>query len=419
MSVFVPFKAFRPTKESIYDLTSKPYDVLNAEAREEAKGNDLSFYHVIRPEIDFPKGQDPFAPEVYEKGKENLFKLIDKGALQQDEQEKFYVYQIQMGDHVQTGLVGCCSIDDYFNNVIKKHELTKPKIEASRKKHITTSEFTYEPVFFAYKKQDKINGIVSTIVKNEVLDDFMSSDGNHHKVWAVDDTNTISEIIRIFDEEVNHMYIADGHHRTAAGALAGQELRSKANGNRNHRYSYIMCVIFPHDEVHIMDYNRVVKDLNGHSPDSFLHELQKSFDLIKHDGDHHPVSHNEMGMYLDGAWYKLIAKDGTYDAGDLVDHLGFTILSKQILEPILNIVDLRRDKRIDFIGGIRGMKELEKRVDSGEMKAAFAMFPITMKELMDIADNDLLLPPKVTWFEPKLRSGIFLHSLNEAVFKMA
>lgn len=414
MSVFVPFKAFRPTKETLYDLTSKPYDVLNSEeARAEAEGNPISFYHVIRPEINFPKGYDQFAPEVYEKGKEYVLKLIEEGALIQDDKEHFYVYQIKMGKHVQTGLVGCASVDDYFNNIIKKHELTKPKIEASRKKHITTSGFTYEPVFFAHPKRQSIDDIIQKLISEVPLYGFISSDGNTHTIWKIDNEELVQTIITIFEQEVPYMYIADGHHRTAAGALAGRELKARSPGSAEHRYDYIMCVVFPHDQVHIMDYNRVVKDLNGLSELEFLNAIQTQFQVSSLESSYKPVSHNEIGMYLGGIWYKLLAKPDSFDGSDLIDHLGFTILSKQILEPVLNITDLRRDPRIDFVGGIRGLAELKKRVDSGEMKVAFAMFPITMEELMDIADRDLLLPPKVTWFEPKLRSGIFLHKLTD------
>ena len=421
MSVFVPFQAFRPIKKFVEKVASKPYDVLNTkEAREESEENEFSFYHVNKPEIDFPDGTDPYSDDVYLKGKENLEKLIQKGILVQDDAPNFYIYQIKMGSHTQTGLVGCCSIDDYFNNVIKKHELTKPAVEQSRKKHITISEFTYEPVFFSYSKLPQIDQIVLEGKSKEPEYDFLSSDGNQHTFWLLSDPGKIMEISRIFKNQVPHIYIADGHHRTAAGALAGKELREKAiiNGVRNHRYDYLMCVLFPHDQVQILDYNRVVKDLNGLSKEDFIDLIKVNFEVEIKEDEYRPDHQHEIGMFLDKTWFKLKAKEGSFLEDDPIDQLGFTILSKYILEPILNIVDLRRDKRIDFVGGIRGLGELEKRVNSGEMKVAFAMHPISMKQLMNIADQNLILPPKVTWFEPKLRSGLFVHSLNSDKFNL-
>lgn len=414
MSVFVPFRAYRPaTQELLKAVTSKPYDVLNAqEAREIAEGNDISFYRVIKPEIDFEPGQDPFVSEVYERGKDNLERLIEKQILVQDSKASYYVYRIQMGEHIQTGLVGCCSIEDYFDGIIKKHELTNPKVEASRMKHITTSEYTYEPVFFSYERNESLHHIVELVTSSEPLYGFTSTDGNLHTIWAIDEDVMIARITELFENEVSRIYIADGHHRTAAGALAGRELQKKNNNFSDHHYNDLMCVLFPHDQVSIMDYNRVIRDLNGHSAESFLAEVKRRFNVTMHDQPYKPLNHDQIGMYIGGQWYQLTAKKESFDAQDLIDHLGFTILSKQILEPILNIVDLRRDERIAFVGGIRGLGELEKRVDSGEMKVAFAMCPISMKELMNIADLDLLLPPKVTWFEPKLRSGIFVHRLK-------
>jgi uncharacterized protein (DUF1015 family) len=413
MSVFKPFKAFRPNPDLAEKVSSKPYDVLNAkEAKEESAGNPYSFYHVNKPEIDFEEGQDPFAPEVYVKGNENLLRLIEEGTLVQDTENKFYVYQIIMGGHKQTGLVGCCAIDDYFNKVIKKHELTKPHIEASRMKHIVSSEFAYEPVFFSYRKVNEIDFIVDEVKNSNPLYDFVSADGVRHTVWTIEDKTKCVLITELFENHVPVIYIADGHHRTAAGALGGRELRSKANGHQTHNYNDLLCVVFPHDQVKILDYNRVIKDLNGMEGEAFLSKLSEKFSVQKQESKYHPQKHSEIGMYLDGIWYKMEAKAGTYDANDVIDQMGFTMLSKFVLDPLLNIVDLRRDKRIDFVGGIRGLEELEKRVDSGEMKAAFAMYPISMDELFEVADNDLILPPKVTWFEPKLRSGLFVHSLS-------
>ncbi|MDX1406509.1 MAG: DUF1015 family protein [Saprospiraceae bacterium] len=415
MSVFVPFKAYRPTREAVEQVSSKPYDVLNTEeARSESAGNPDSYYRVIKPEIDFPAGHDPHDQAVYEKGKENLRSLIARGLLQQDDRESFYVYRLRMGDHIQTGLVGCCSIDDYFSNVIKKHELTKPAVENDRKKHVVISEFNYEPVFFSYHGVDEIDRIVTAATQSEPLYDFTSADGVHHLLWAITESETTARITELFDRKVPSIYIADGHHRTAAGSLGGRDLRKAAgqNGETGHRYGYIMSVLFPEREVRIMDYNRVVRDLNGLSPQEFIDRLSSVMDVEVQADRYRPESHNTIGMYLDRTWYKLSARPGSYDPKDPVDALGFTILSKQVLEPILQIVDLRRDKRIDFVGGIRGLEELERRVDSGEMAVAFAMHPISMEQLMHISDLGLILPPKVTWFEPKLRSGLFAHNLR-------
>ncbi len=415
MSVFVPFKAIRPAKQLVKAVASKPYDVLNArEAKEESDGNPLSYYRVIKPEIEFPRDTDPFSAEVYARGRENLRRMVDDGIMVQDSDEMFYVYRLQMGDHVQTGLVGCCSIDDYFNNNIKKHESTKPKIEADRKRHIVESKVNYEAVFLSYPKVDEIDTLVNASTVDAPLYDFVSEDGVKHTIWAINDPYVIEQINNLFASRVPKIYIADGHHRTAAGALAGKELREKDNGQEN-RYDYLMCVVFPDDQVQVLEYNRVVKDLNRLTPAEYLNAVREHFDIAETEGQYHPESHQHIGMYLEGKWYKLAAREGTFDPDDLVDRLGFTILSRQLLEPILNITDLRNDDRIEFIGGIRGHKELEKRVDSGDMKVAFAMYPISMTEIIHIADEDLNMPPKITWFEPKLRSGLFVHSLNGAL----
>jgi len=412
MSVFVPFKAIRPSQDSVETVSTRPYDVLDTqEAREESKGNPKSYYHVTKPEIDFPDDYDPFAPEVYKQGKQNLINLVEDGTMIQESNESFYVYRLEMKGHVQTGLVGCCSIDDYFNEVIKKHETTKPHIEADRKKHVCESKVHYEAVFLSYRKVDAIDIVVEGIKKDVPLYDFHSDDGVRHSLWRVQDEQLIDEITELFASKVKTIYIADGHHRTAAGALAGRDLRKNAKNDKN-RFGYILSVLFPDDQVQILDYNRAVKDLNGLSQKEFLQRIRSNFEIERMEGHFRPVSHQNIGMYLDGTWYKLVARHGTYDATDLVDQLSFTILSKRILEPILNIVDLRRDSRIEFIGGIRGVEELEKHVDSGKMAVAFAMHPISMAQIIHIADNHLSMPPKITWFEPKLRSGLFVHSLN-------
>lgn len=416
MSTFMPFKAFRPVKEKAQEVASKPYDVLNKEeARKESEGNPVSFYHVIKPEIDFPDNHDQYAPEIYQKGKENFDKLVEEGVMVQDDSENYYVYQLNMNGHEQTGLVGCCAIDDYFGNVIKKHELTRPDKEEDRKNHIRASKLNYEPVFFSYPQVTSIDRLVDYVKKGNPDYNFTADDGIKHKLWTVYDKELIRSIKKLFEDDVPKIYVADGHHRTAAGALVGEELRksrpkSPLNGYRD---NYFMAVVFPDNQLKILDYNRVVKDLNGLSAKDFLGRLSKDFEIVEKEGKSRPNELHVFGMYLDQKWYQLTAKPGTYDSTP-VGELDVTILSKRVLEPIMDIVDLRTDKRIDFVGGMRGLEELEKRVDSGEMKVAFAMFPVSMKQLINISDNNLLMPPKVTWFEPKLRSGLFVHSLVDA-----
>ena len=412
MSVFVPFRAIRPSEKLVEAVSSKPYDVLNTvEARAESADNPLSYYRVIKPEIEFPADHDPFDSAVYARGRENLIKMVRDGVMIQDEMEMFYVYRLKMGEHVQTGLVGCCSIDDYFNDVIKKHESTKPKIEADRMRHVVESKVNYEAVFLSYPKVDEIDNIVDKAAHGEPLYHFTSEDGVEHTFWSISDADTNKRVTELFAARVPTIYIADGHHRTAAGALAGRELRSKTS-SADHRYDYLMCALFPADQVQILEYNRVVKDLNGLSIEQYLDGIKAKFDIDRCDDQYVPESHQEIAMYLNRSWYKLTAKPGTFNPNDLVDQLGFTILSKNILEPLHNIVDLRNDERIEFIGGIRGHNELERRVDNGDMTVAFAMYPISMSQIIHIADNNLNMPPKITWFEPKLRSGLFVHSLN-------
>lgn len=416
MSILVPFKAIRPQTEKATKVASRPYDVLNAkEARKEAEGNDISFYHVIKPEINFPDDFDEHAIEVYKKGAEHFKRLQDSGVMVKDEKENFYAYQIQMGDHTQTGLVGCCAIDDYFEDNIKKHELTRPDKEEDRKNHVRYSKMNYEPVFFSYPHVAEVNVVINRAKKETPLYDIQTSDGLKHTLWAIDNEDDIDEIVALFDDKVPSIYIADGHHRTAAGALVGKELRDADGGNakNNKRYNYFMAVLFPDNELKIIDYNRVVKDLNGHTDSDFIEKLKASFDVQESTVQAKPSALHEFGMYLNGKWYTLKAKAGTFDNTDPIGVLDVTILSKQVLEPLLGIKDLRTDERISFVGGIRGLGELETLVDSGEMKVAFAMFPVSMKQLVDISDNNLIMPPKVTWFEPKLRSGLFVHDLSE------
>lgn len=416
MSILVPFKAIRPIENKALDIASRPYDVLNEiEAKEACEGNPDSFYHVIKPEIDFDIDHDHYAPEVYKKGVENFNELMNKQLMLQDEEQSFYVYQIIMDGHKQTGLVGCCSIDDYFNNVIKKHELTRPDKEEDRKNHVRYSKMNYEPVFFSYPHVNDVDVIVEGVKSAKPAYDLKTDDGLQHTLWALTDADQIATITELFKSKVESIYIADGHHRTAAGALVGKEIREAANGNANDgkRYNYFMAVLFPDNQLNIIDYNRVVKDLNGFTEAEIISKIEASFTVEKSDGIFKPQELHAFGMYLNNDWYKLTAKEGTYDSSDPVGVLDVTILSNQILEPILGIKDLRTDKRIDFVGGIRGLGELAARVDSGEMKIAFSLFPVSMKQLIDISDNDMIMPPKVTWFEPKLRSGLFVHDLSE------
>lgn len=415
MAVLKPFKGIRPKKDIAQKVASKPYDVLNEkEAREEAEGNPFSFYHVIKPEIDFPDSIDHYAPEIYSKGIENFSRMMEQGIFFQDTKPCLYVYAQTMMGRTQYGLVGCASIDDYFNNIIRKHELTRPDKENDRKRHVRVSMLNYEPVFFSYHPVEAIDRIVEEVVAESPEYNFVADDGIGHIFWVIRDEKRINELTDLFSE-VPATYVADGHHRTAAAALVGLELRKE---NPNHtgkeEYNYFLSVHFPDNQLHIMDYNRVVKDLNGMDRDTFLSAIATSFEITALGTTaHKPARLHEFGMYLEGKWYRLRSKPGTFEDHDPIGVLDVTILSRQILEPLLGIRDLRTDKRIDFVGGLRGLKELEKRVNSGEMKIAFSLFPVTMKQLTDIADSGKIMPPKTTWFEPKLRSGLVLHSLSD------
>ncbi len=414
MSILKPFKGIRPKPQLAEKVASRPYDVLNsAEAKKEAEGNPYSFYHVIKPEIDLPEDIDIHSEAVYEKAKENFEKLFNEGTLIQDDKKAFYINAQTMWGKTQYGLVACASIEDYMNNIIKKHELTRPDKEEDRMNHVRTANINAGPVFFAYKDNAKIDKIVTETVKGTPVYDFTSEDGVKHQLWKIDDEETVNNIENIFDKEVEYIYVADGHHRTAAAALVGNE-RKKANPNHtgNEEYNYFLSVNFPASQLTIIDYNRVVKDLNGNSEEEFIEKIKNSFEVEEIGSEEYkPERLHKFGMYLGGKWYKLTAKGSTYDENDPIGVLDVTILTKEILEPHLNIVDLRRSERIEFVGGIRGLGELKKRVDSGEMKAAFALYPVSMDQLMNIADNDMIMPPKVTWFEPKLRSGLIIHSL--------
>ena len=417
MSVIKPFKGFRPPKEIVEKLASRPYDVLNSEeARKEAEGNPYSLLHVTKAEIDLPAGTDEHSQAVYDKVVENYNMFKKNGWLVQDEDEKLYIYAQTMDGRTQYGIVACAYSEDYVNGVIKKHELTRKDKEEDRMIHVRITNANVEPVFFAYPAHKEIDEIVANIVKNQkpVYDFVAKEDGFGHTFWVIDDKATINRIVEIFANEIPAMYIADGHHRSAAAALVGQE---KKRNNPNHtgkeEYNYFMTVIFPDNQLKIIDYNRVVKDLNGNTPEEFIAKLQDAFVVEKMGADiYKPTKLHEFSMYLGGEWYKMTAKEGTYNDQDPIGVLDVTILSNLVLDKILGIKDLRTDKRIDFVGGIRGLGELKRRVDNGEMKVAFALYPVSMKQLIDIADSGNIMPPKTTWFEPKLRSGLVIHELE-------
>lgn len=415
MAIVKPFKGIRPPKEYVEQVESRPYDVLNSEeARKEAEGNEKSLYHIIKPEIDFPVGTDEHDPRVYAKAAENFQKFQDKGWLVQDKKENYYIYAQTMNGKTQYGLVVCAYVDDYLNGVIKKHELTRRDKEEDRMKHVRVNNANIEPVFFAYPDNAELDAIVARYTAQEPVYDFIAPiDGFGHKFWIIDKEDDIQAITKAF-AAMPALYIADGHHRSAAAALVGAE---KAKQNPNHRgdeeYNYFMAVCFPANQLTIIDYNRVVKDLNGLTATQFLDALRENFVVEeKGEAEYRPNKLHNFSLYLEGKWYSLTAKEGTYDDNDPIGVLDVTISSNLILDKILGIKDLRSDKRIDFVGGIRGLGELKRRVDSGEMKMALALYPVTMKQIMDIADTGNIMPPKTTWFEPKLRSGLIIHKLS-------
>ena len=414
MAIVKPFKGLRPPKDIAKQVASRPYDVLNSEeARKEAEGNEKSLYHIIKPEIDFPPGTDEHAPIVYDKAVENFKKFQEKGWLKQDEKEMYYVYSQTMGKHTQYGLVVCAAVRDYLSGVIKKHELTRKDKEEDRMIHVRINDANIEPVFFAYPNNPIADTIVDRIVRETPEYDFTSEDGVTHRFWLMEDEKTIREITDFF-ASVPYLYIADGHHRTAAAALVGAE---KAKQNPNHtgqeEYNYFLAVCFPDNQLKIMDYNRVVKDLNGLTPEEFLTGLKENFEIENKGREiYHPSGLHNFSLYLEEQWYSLTAKPGTYNDNDPIGVLDVTISSELILDEMLGMKDLRTDKRIDFVGGLRGLEELKRRVDSGEMKAALALYPVSMKQLIDIADTGNIMPPKTTWFEPKLRSGLVIHKLS-------
>lgn len=413
MAIIKPFKGIRPPKSMVEQVASRPYDVLNSEeARTEAAGNEKSLYHIIKPEIDFPVGTDEHLPQVYEKAVENFNFFQKNGWLLQDQQENYYVYAQTMNGRTQYGLVVCANVDDYMNEKIKKHELTRRDKEEDRMKHVRVNNANIEPVFFAYPHNNEIDAIVSNIVAKPAEYDFVAPDGFGHHFWVIDDEATIKRITELF-AGIPNLYIADGHHRSAAAALVGDE---KRRNNPNHKgdeeYMYFLAVCFPDNQLSIIDYNRVVKDLNGLTDEQFLKALEKNF-VVEEKGTeiYKPNKLHNFAIYLSGKWYSLTAKQGTYNDSDPIGVLDVTISSNLILDEILGIKDLRSDKRIDFVGGIRGLGELKRRVDSGEMRVALALYAVSMDQLIAIADSGNIMPPKTTWFEPKLRSGLVIHKL--------
>ncbi len=414
MAIIKPFKGIRPPKNLVEKVASRPYDVLNSEeARAEAEGNPMSLYHIIKPEIDFETGTDEHDEKVYNKAVENFNKFRKEGWLVQDEVEKYYVYAQTMNGKTQYGLVVCANVDDYMKGHIKKHELTRRDKEEDRMKHVRINNANIEPVFFAYPHHTELDAIVSEIIKNEPDYDFVApGDGFGHHFWTIDNPETNKRITEIF-ATIPSLYIADGHHRSAAAALVGDEKRKQnPNHTGNEEYNFFMAVCFPDNQLNIIDYNRVVKDLNYLTDEEFLNKLSVNFEVEKMGSEiYKPNKLHNFSLYLSGQWYSLTAKAGTYNDNDPIGVLDVTISSNLILDEILGIKDLRSDKRIDFVGGIRGLGELKKRVDSGEMKVAIALYPVSMKQLIDIADTGNIMPPKTTWFEPKLRSGLVIHEL--------
>ena len=415
MAIIKPFKGIRPPKELVEKVESRPYDVLNSEeAREEAGDNEMSLYHIIKPEIDFEVGTSEYDPRVYEKAAENFKKFKANGWLVQDDKEQYYIYAQTMNGKTQYGLVVGAYVNDYMTGVIKKHELTRRDKEEDRMKHVRVNNANIEPVFFAYPDNEVLNELIMRYAAQEPEYDFIAPiDGFRHQFWIVSDDQDIATITSEF-AKMPSLYIADGHHRSAAAALVGAE---KAKLNPNHcgdeEYNYFMAVCFQASQLTILDYNRVVKDLNGMSSEEFLAALQVNF-IVEDKGTdiYKPSQLHEFSLYLDGQWYSLKAKEGTFDNSDPIGVLDVDISSRLILDEILNIKDLRSSNRIDFVGGLRGLGELKRRVDSGEMRAALALYPVSMKQIMDIADSGKIMPPKATWFEPKLRSGLIIHDLG-------
>lgn len=422
MAIVKPFRGVRPPKQFVEEVESRPYDVLDSEeARKEAEGNEKSLFHIVKPEIDFPEGTSEYDPRVYEKAAENFKMFQDKGWLVQDEKEQYYIYAQTSclpanggKEKTQYGLVVGAYSGDYQTGVIKKHELTRRDKEEDRMKHVRVNDANIEPVFFAYPDNEVLNDIIMKYAATEPEYDFIAPiDGFGHKLWIVSDDNDIKTITEEF-AKMPALYIADGHHRSAAAALVGAE---KAKANPNHKgdeeYNYFMAVCFQASQLTVLDYNRVFKDLNGLTSEEFIQKLNENFIVEKKGAEEYrPQKAHEFSLYLDGEWWSLVAKEGTYDDNDPIGVLDVDISSRLILQDILNLGDLRSSQRVDFVGGLRGLGELKRRVDSGEMRAALALYPVSMKQIMDIADSGKIMPPKATWFEPKLRSGLVIHKLS-------
>lgn len=408
-----PFKGIRPPKELAQEVASRPYDVLNSQEAK-AEAGEKSLLHIIKPEIDFDPIIDEHSQEAYNKAMENFKNWQQNGWLVQDEKELYYVYAQTMDGRTQYGLAVACHFEDYMEGKIKKHELTRPDKEEDRMIHVRNQNANIEPVFFAYPAIKEIDDIVANVVSSKNPDyDFVAEDGFGHHLWTIEDDAVINRITEIFAEQPA-LYVADGHHRTAAAARVGQEKKANnPNHTGNEEYNYFLSVIFPDNQLNIIDYNRVVKDLNGLTPAQLIEKIGESFDIEEKGAEiYKPTTLHNFSMYLEGKWYSLTAKPGSYDDNDPIGVLDVTVLSNHILDKILGIDDLRTSKRIDFVGGIRGLGELQRRVDSGEMAVAFALYPVSMKQLIDIADTGNIMPPKTTWFEPKLRSGLVIHSLK-------
>ena len=414
MAKIKPFRGVRPPRQLVTEVASRPYDVLNSEeARAESEGNPKSLYHIIKPEIDFAPGTDEHDPKVYDKAVENFNNFQKQGWLVQDDDDKYYIYAQTMDGRTQYGFVIAANVEDYMTGKIKKHELTRRDKEEDRMKHVRINNANIEPVFFAFPDNNVLQDIINKVTAGTPEYDFVAPDGFGHHFWVISDKATIDTITKEF-AKMPALYIADGHHRTAAAALVGNE---KAKNNPNHRgdeeYNYFLAVAFPASHLKIIDYNRVVKDLNGLTDEQFLSRLSENFDVEDMGTEiYHPARLHNFSLYLSGHWYSLTPHEGTYDDNDPIGCLDVTVSSDLILRDILGITDLRTDKRIDFVGGIRGLGELKRRVDSGEMRVALALYPVSMKQLIDIADTGNIMPPKTTWFEPKLRSGLVIHKLD-------
>lgn len=413
MATLRPFKAFRPKSEFAAEVAAKPYDVLNSEeAREEVQGHPHSFLHVGKPEIDLDPSIDHYDAKVYLKGKENLQSLITNNILVEDAEPYLYVYAQTMNENTQYGIVGCAAVEEYWNDTIKKHELTRKDKEEDRCNHVRVTNAHTGPIFLTYPDNAEINSCVAEIVKQKPENDHVAADGIRHQSWIIKEKRTSEKLQSLF-ASIKNLYVADGHHRSAAAAIVGRE-RAKANSSHkgNEEYNFFLAVCFPAEQLRIMDYNRVVKDLNGLTKEEFFKRCEENFTLTKSAIPVHPAEKGEFGLFLDDEWYTMEADETLLDQSDPVENLDVAILQHYVLEPILGIKDIRTDKRIDFVGGIRGLSELERRVRSGEMKLAFSMFPTSIHELISIADAGKIMPPKSTWFEPKLRDGLFVHFLD-------